>query len=243
MKTSIKRILLIILTPLIGYYLLYLIISDGRQSIEYTIYKNDTNSCFCSKLFFHVPKSYKDRIAYSVIEENNIFSLVSVSNNNTYSANEYLFLIEKEAIPISNLLIYKNLDQKKYSDYQDKMVNLDAFNRYINYHSEFSFYDIQNKYFFFRWFDEGDYKIIRKKEDMEALLDDFPLDKGREYDKVLKLSSLLDYFDILCWQEHDGLLGFNFTFEERMLLAVEAEFISCIGNEPIPCAVIAEIEY
>jgi hypothetical protein len=241
MRNIITGALTIVLLLLITYLSILLIFTEGKNSIEYIVYKHATYSCFCNKLFFNVPYVYKENLIKETIEKTDSFKIICVTDYNDCSENRYLFLVQKKAVPFSLGLA---LNEKELSaPYEGTLVNLDAFNKFIYLHPEYSITDIQEKYFYFNWFDRGDYRIIKNSHDFECLLKDFPICNRGNYNGSAKLSELLKRFDVLCWGDNEGLIGYNFIFKNRALIEVKPDQLFCIGNEIYPCVSNFKIEY
>lgn len=67
MKRKLKTLITVCLLISVGYLTVFIFFAEGKNSIDFMLYSHDANSCFCSKLFFNVPDSYKENIVTSVM--------------------------------------------------------------------------------------------------------------------------------------------------------------------------------
>ena len=146
--------------------------------------------------------------------------------------NRYLFFEEKRIYPFSILLSSRKNELSEA--YQGILINMEAFRKYIRYKDKFALSDIQDKFLYLNWFDYGEYRAIRSTEDLIDLYKEFPLNTNWNYDHKISLESLLQRFDLLCWQEDDGLIGYNFIFESSNLIDIEPDLIHSLGIENTP---------
>ena len=242
---------LLILAGVVLVGLVYRVYFSSINSYQFMLYASETNGYSMNRLLGILPKSYKERFKEKTLESLNGKVLINVIDSKGATMPNYIIVKQKKsesfqflkAYPL-NLTEARNISNRDliWKEHVSFLINLDAFNEYINEKNFKSKSQIVNKYFYFLSDpnDSQSYAILSDSIKLQQLIVKKPLANMNFIETVggniIESQSIsfenLDESNILCWLYNYGIVRFRFVFDEKMtILSVESEIVGYLGNE------------